>query len=112
MKNIHEKLLLALGLTAVVALSPFVHGEEGKTSKQGDGKGEKFANEMGLTEEQKTKMKALSESRKSEMQAMHAKYDAQIKQILTPEQYAKFESKKQEHKGRWHDHKKGDAKKE
>ncbi|MDX2227932.1 MAG: hypothetical protein SFY92_12680 [Verrucomicrobiae bacterium] len=78
-------------------------------------KREQFQKEMGLTEDQMSQLKTLRNSRKEEMkalkedkslakedkkakfEALRAKYDGQMKQILTPEQFAKFEAKRAEH---------------
>ena len=66
---------------------------------------QRMTKEFLLTADQQTKMKALiskrekeREERMKEEKARMEKYDAEIKAILTPEQYRKFEQKKSEMK--------------
>jgi protein CpxP len=75
----------------------------------------KLAKELGLSAEQEAKVEQLMLARQQEtaalkakygtnkkagrpeMKAAHDRYEAQFKTILSPEQYAKFQQKKDEH---------------
>ena len=47
-----------------------------------------------LTEAQRAEKKAAMEKKRDEMKAAHEAYDAQLKKIMTPEQYAAYSAKK------------------
>ena len=86
-------------------------------AKMADHKASKMAKELGLTADQETKVEQLLLARqqetaalkakygtdrnagRAEMKAAHEKYAAQLKTILTPEQYAKFDQMKDQHHG-------------
>lgn len=48
-----------------------------------------------LEEKRKNEMTAQKEERKQEMQANHQKHDAELKAILTPEQFTKYQDLRQ-----------------
>ena len=86
-------------------------------AKMADRKAGKMAKELGLTADQEAKVEQLLLARqqegaalkakygadkkagRTEMKASHEKYQAQLKTILTPAQYAKFDQMKDEHHG-------------
>lgn len=86
-------------------------------AKMADHKAGKMAKELGLNADQEAKVEQLLLARqqesaalkakyaadntagRAEMKASHEKYQAQLKTILTPEQYAKFDKMKDEHHG-------------
>jgi protein CpxP len=86
-------------------------------AKMADHKAGKMAKELGLNADQEAKVEQLLLARqqesaalktkyaadktngRAEMKASHEKYAAQLKAILTPEQYAKFDKMKAEHHG-------------
>ena len=93
-------------------------------AKMADHKAGKMAKELGLTADQEAKVEQLMLARqqestalktkyaadrnagRTEMKAAYDRYEAQMKTILTPEQYAKLDKLKAEH----HDHGRGDGK--
>ncbi|UOQ96283.1 DUF4890 domain-containing protein [Hymenobacter sp. 5317J-9] len=107
--------------TAPAATAPakMHHGKGGHKdpAKKADQHAAKMAKELGLTADQETKVEQLMLARqqetqalktkyaanktagRAEMKASHEKYEAQLKSILTPEQYAKFDQMKAEHRG-------------
>jgi Spy/CpxP family protein refolding chaperone len=99
-----------------------MHGGKGghgpkDPAKMADHKAGKMAKELGLNADQEAKVEQLLLTRqqegaalkakyaankdagRAEMKASHEKYQAQLKTILTPEQYAKFDKMKDEHHG-------------
>ena len=93
-------------------------------AKMADHRAGKMAKELGLNADQEARVEKLMLTRQQEstalkakygadrkagradMKAAHDRYEAQLKAILTPEQYAKFQAKKDEH----HDKVKGAGK--
>ena len=87
----------------------------GKTPAQkADHKAAKMAKELGLNADQETKVEQILLAENTEMTALHAKaagthgmspdmkaararYDGQLKAVLTPEQFAKLQAKRNEH---------------
>ena len=83
----------------------------------------KLAKELGLNADQEARVEKLMLAREQEttalkakyaadkkagrpaMKAAHERYEAQFKAILTPEQYAKFQQKKEEHHDKMKDDK-------
>ncbi|HEX8330114.1 MAG TPA: hypothetical protein VF629_21440 [Hymenobacter sp.] len=92
-------------------------GDRKTPAQKADHKAAKMAKELGLTADQEAKVEQLMLARqqetaafkakygtdknagRNEMKASHEKYNAQLKQILTPEQYAKMGQLKAEHRG-------------
>ena len=86
-------------------------------AKMADHRAGKMAKELGLNADQEAKVEQLLLARQQEntalkarygadrkagrpeMKAAHDRYEAQLKSILTPEQFAKFDKMKDEHKG-------------
>jgi Spy/CpxP family protein refolding chaperone len=129
-------LLAALALTT--AGTTFAQTTAPTTTQAHKGKGghhqnpgqkaDKMAKELGLNADQKAKLEQLMQTRKQEsaalkakygadkkagkadMKAAHDRYEAQLKTILTPEQYAKFDKMKAEHHGKGKDGGKAKAK--
>ena len=84
-------------------------------ARMADHRAGKMAKELGLSADQETKVEQLLLARQQEtatlkakygtnrkagradMKAAHDRYEAQLKVILTPEQYAKFQLKEDEH---------------
>jgi len=108
--------------TAPATTKVKMHGGKGghgpkDPAKMADHKAAKMAKELGLTADQEAKVEQLFLARQQETQALkakygadkkagrtdmkasHEKYAAQLKTILTPEQYAKFDKMKDEHRG-------------
>ncbi|HRD54575.1 MAG TPA: hypothetical protein PKY96_18190, partial [Flavobacteriales bacterium] len=79
---------------------------------------ERLATVLELTPEQKAKVQALHEqqareaaARMAEMEKKRAEHDAQMKGILTAEQYAKWQAMNEQRKERMHERRKSDASK-
>ncbi|MBO2007944.1 hypothetical protein [Hymenobacter negativus] len=107
--------------TPATAAAPMHKGKGGHgpkdPAKMADHKAGKMAKELGLNADQEAKVEQLLLARqqesaalktkyaadknagRAEMKASHEKYEAQLKAILTPEQYAKFDKMKDEHHG-------------
>ena len=86
-------------------------------ARQADHRAGKMAKELGLSADQETRVEKLLLAREQEttalkakytadkkagrpeMKAAHDRYEAQLKTVLTPEQYAKFDQLKAEHHG-------------
>ena len=84
-------------------------------TKMADRRAGKVAKELGLNADQEAKVEQLMLARQQEstalkakygtdrkagrtdMKAAHDRYEAQFKTILTPEQYAKYQTRKEEH---------------
>ncbi len=114
--------MAALAAGALIALSPIVKAEDkptppaghppaGQRAEMAKERLAKLAEELKLTDEQKTKvaaaMKAQAETmrglkdatpeeRKEKMKAGRAEMEKKMKEILTPEQYAKWEKLRKE----------------
>ena len=87
-------------------------------AKMADHRAGKMAKDLGLNADQEAKAEQLMLTRQQEvaalktkygsdrkagradMKAAHDRYEAQLKVILTPEQYAKYQLKKDEHHGK------------
>jgi Spy/CpxP family protein refolding chaperone len=69
-------------------------GEQGKEGRGKTIMKGMFAN-ITLTDSQKEKLRAMREAQKPKMQAMRAQRESDMKNILTPEQYQKFQQMKQ-----------------
>lgn len=92
-------------------------GHHKDPARKADQKAAKMAKELGLSADQEAKIEQLMLARqqetaafktkygadknagRAEMKASHDKYNAQLKAILTPEQFAKFGQLKQAHRG-------------
>ncbi|WP_046244675.1 hypothetical protein [Hymenobacter terrenus] len=106
--------------TAPAATTPAHHGKGGQhkdPAKKADQKAGKMAKELGLNADQEARLEKLMLTRhqetaalktkyatdkkagRADMKAAHDRYQAELKQILTPEQYAKFEQQKAQHRG-------------
>ena len=122
MKMQKNSWLAALAAGALIALSPMVRAEDKPTPPESrppaGQRGEmakerlaKMAEELKLTDEQKTKVAAAMkeqaekmhglkdatpEERKEKMQAGRAEMEKKMKTILTPEQYTKWEQLRKE----------------
>lgn len=118
-------LLAALALTTAGTTFAQTASPAAKQAHMGKGghhqnpgqKADKMAKELGLNADQKAKVEQLFATRQqesaalktkfgtdkkaghAEMKAAHDRYEAQLKTILTPEQYAKFDKMKDEHRG-------------
>ena len=103
--------------TAKVKTHPGGKGHHKDPARKADQKAAKMAKELGLSADQEAKMEQLLLARqqetaafktkygadknagRAEMKASHEKYNAQLKAILTPEQFAKFGQLKLAHRG-------------
>ena len=90
-------------------------------TKMADHRAGKMAKELGLNADQEAKVEHLMLTRqqestalkakygtdrkagRTEMKAAHDRYETQFKTILTPEQYAKYQAKKNEHRDKMKD---------
>ena len=101
--------LLPLGqLHAQPGNPPEPPGMPGQTNSEGgwgkmtpEERFQHFSDKLGLTEDQKPKVQAIFEDWHAKMQDAKTNAEAQLQEVLTPEQYQKFESMRQ-HKGHWH----------
>ncbi|MBO2007943.1 hypothetical protein [Hymenobacter negativus] len=120
-----KKLLLLLATVAATTATSFAQAPtspptSASTPKSADQMAERraqyLAKELGLSPDQQAKLQPILQAQRQEMQAMRdkvqtggrqrgmgqdlkasmAKYDAQVKGILTPEQYTKFSQMKDE----------------
>lgn len=82
-------LVLSVPLTAWADMAGF-HGDSSQRV-------ERLSKELGLNDEQKTKVTAIFEAQKEKFKALHDEMDASLKAVLTPEQMAKFEAHKAKH---------------
>ena len=122
MKMKKVSLMAALAAGALIAFSPLVRAQDKPARPEGrppaGQRGEmakervaKMAEELKLTDEQKTKVTALlkaqaetrrglrdatPEERKEKMKAGQAEMEKKMKEILTPEQYTKWEKLRKE----------------
>jgi len=122
MKMQKVSLMAALAAGALIALSPLVRAEDkptppanhpptGQRAEMAKERLAKMAEELKLSEDQKTKVaaamkaqaeamrgirEATPEERKEKMKAGRAEMDKQMKSILTPEQYTKWETLRKE----------------
>ncbi len=101
-----KKTLFALALVATFSLSAFAQGapdKEHTPEQRAEKMTERMAKQLDLTEDQKTAVydanfqmaSSKEENRKSNMD----KHDANMKVILTEEQYEKWKAARKEHKG-------------
>ncbi|MET4073675.1 hypothetical protein [Hymenobacter sp. UYCo722] len=90
-------------------------------AKMADHRAGKMAKELGLNADQEAKVERLMLDRqqettalkakyatnrkagRTEMKAAHDRFEAQFKTILTPDQYAKYQAKKEEHRDKMKD---------
>ncbi len=104
-----KKILLILFAIAIASINIMAQGpQDGNAPKRSPEERaakmtERMTKELVLTADQQTKLKALilkrekeREERMKEEKARMDKMDAEIKTILTPEQYQKFEQKRNE----------------
>lgn len=121
--KIHRSLLFALGTTLLAAAPVLRAGDAPRPDgpppfARGERPGEKMAEKLGLSDDQKAKMKQIGEQERAEMeklrantalgrderrtqgQAIHEKYQAQRDAVLTPEQKAKADEMRAKMEGR------------
>lgn len=123
MKMHKISLLAALATGALIALTPNLQAQENKPDRPGNGpragqRGEqvkerlaRISEELKLTEDQKTKIEsamkeqaetmrglrdATPEERREKMQAARKAFDGKMKEILTADQYAKWEKTREQ----------------
>lgn len=77
--------------TTAASPAPAATANSGKLTKNHGKKMDKVAQELGLNEEQKTKMQAIIEEKHQKLKAIHDETNAKLKAVLTPEQFTKFE---------------------
>lgn len=126
MKMHKVSLLAAIAAGALIALSPSLQAQESKPDRPANGpragqRGEqakerlaKISEELKLTAEQKTKVEAAMkeqaeaarglrdatpEERREKMQAARKAFDGKMKEILTADQYAKWEKTREQRGG-------------
>jgi len=56
--------------------------------------------DLGLTEEQASRVRAINETHIAQMNRTHEEHDAALKQVLSAEQYAKLRKSREEHEER------------
>lgn len=117
-----KKLLLLLATAAATTATSFAQmpaapaGTQKSPDQLADRRAQYLAQELGLTPDQQARLQPVLQAQRQEMQAMReqvqtggrrrgmgqdlkasqARYDAQIKGILTPDQYSKFSQLKDE----------------
>jgi Spy/CpxP family protein refolding chaperone len=122
MKTTKYSLVAGMILAGLLAGASLGYAQDAKADKQGDRRGgpmiqqrlDRMSEELKLTEEQKTKIKAAfeaeakkrqemrgeaastPEARRERFQAMREEMSKKMKEILTPEQFAKWEKMRQQ----------------
>ncbi|MFI3220011.1 MAG: hypothetical protein QX189_12985 [Methylococcales bacterium] len=91
-----KKTLIALALMTILPLTAMA-AEPAKAEAAAPAKdckkGAWLTKDLGLNAEQQTKVDALFEQNEVKKKALHDELSAQIKEALTPEQYAKMKEK-------------------
>lgn len=96
-----KKMILAMTLAAVVPLAAYA-AVDGPSRHDRGARMERMAERLNLDESQKTRMEALFKEHKAERQALREQMQAQIREILNEEQFAKM----QEHREKRREHRK------
>lgn len=85
----------------LVAGSTFAQSPEGRNPKEVAAKrAEHMATELGLNADQRTKLEAIFLHEAEQMKAIREKHEAEMRSVLTPEQYAAWEKKREERKAK------------
>ncbi len=85
----------------LVAGSAFAQRPEGRDPKEVAAKrAEHMATELGLNADQRTKLEAIFLHEAEQMKAIREKHEAEMRSVLTPEQYAAWEKKREERKAK------------
>ncbi len=114
-----NKVIFSLGLL-LVSLISFAQQSDGRTPQQkAQDKAQKLTSELSLTADQSTKVQNVflqqeqqaaaikskyanatdKSGMRAEMKPIHEQTDASLKQILTADQYTKYQTIKEQHKG-------------
>lgn len=122
MKTLRLSLIAALALGGLLACTTLASAQDAKEGKKGAGRGmnvqqrvDRISEELKLNDEQKTKIKALfeaeakqmqemrgqnstltQEQRREKFQAMRTESDKKLKEILTADQFKKWEEMRQQ----------------
>ena len=90
---------LMVGILVLVVSSGVVYAHEGQNGQKWDPKTrtEKLTKDLNLTPDQAAKIQAVLEASKAQKEENSAKIDA----VLTPEQRAKYDAMRDEHKKDW-----------
>lgn len=108
-----KTLILALFITTAMAVPVWAHcgrcgvGDPKDVTDMGswaDKKVDMMKTNLDLTDEQAGQIKAAIEAKKAKKQAAADEYQAQLKTILTPEQWEKHEAKMEMKGGMMHGH--------
>ena len=94
-----KKTITALALTLAIPVA-LAAGGDGPGKFAGRGL-ERMAEQLQLTDEQKTQMKGLFDEQRAQREAMHEQTRAKMAEILTPEQLQKMDEQREAHKERW-----------
>jgi Spy/CpxP family protein refolding chaperone len=85
----------------LLAGTTFAQGPEGRDPKEIAAKrAERMATELGLNAEQRTRLEAIFLYEAEQMKAIREKHEAEMRSVLTPEQYAAWEQKRAEKKAK------------
>lgn len=84
-------LALCIPLTALADMDDAPHVDSGKRV-------ERMTKELGLNDEQKTKVTVIFDAQREKIKALHEEMTASLKGVLTPEQFTKFEANKEKRK--------------
>jgi periplasmic protein CpxP/Spy len=88
-----NKRLIVLALSLCLPIAALAEaGHEMESPAMCKMRTEHLAKELGLNDEQKTKVEAIFAAQKEKIKALHEETDASIKAILTPEQQTKFDA--------------------
>jgi protein CpxP len=67
---------------------------------------ERMATELGLNSDQRTKLEAIFLHEAEQMKALREKHEAEMRSVLTPEQYADWEQKREEKRAKMREQRK------
>lgn len=85
----------------LLAGTTFAQGPEGRDPKEMAAKrAERMATELGLNTDQRTKLEAIFLHEAEQMKAIREKHEAEMRSVLTPEQYAAWKKKREERKAK------------
>ncbi len=98
-----KTLLLAFALVLPMSAAYADPMREGEMCHHGHHAGH-LAKALGLSADQKTKVEEIVKEEHEKFKAMHEEIHSKIKEVLTPEQQAKWDKMQAEHKGKHGQH--------
>ena len=93
-----KKYLIVLTLSFCLPVAVFAETSSDDMTPAMCKRSERLTQQLGLSDEQKTKVEAIFEAQREKAKALHEETDASIKAVLTPEQQTKFDSLKEQRK--------------